>query len=90
VGATSSFIRRPYVWTSVILGLISSVFSLGLLYGLGMGLAAYFPAFSAIFTVDTTIFVVVGVVLLSIVVPGISTVVAIRRYLKLRTNELYY
>jgi len=90
VGATSSFIRRPYIWTSVILGLISAVFSLGLLYGLGMGLAAYFPAFSAIFSVDTTIFVVVGVVLLSIVVPGISTVVAIRRYLKLRTNELYY
>ncbi len=90
VGATSSFIRRPYIWTSVVLGLISAVFSLGLLYGLGMGLAAYFPAFSAIFTVDTTIFVVVGVVLLSIVVPGISTVVAIRRYLKLRTNELYY
>ena len=90
VGATSSFIRRPYIWTSVVLGLISAVFSLGLLYGLGMGLAAYFPAFSAIFTVDTTIFVGIGVVLLSIVVPGISTVVAIRRYLKLRTNELYY
>lgn len=90
VGATSAFIRGPYVWTSVSLGLISAALSTGLLYGLGMGLEAYFPAVAAIFTLETTTLVLAGVVALSILVPGISTAVAIRRYLKLRTNELYY
>jgi len=28
--------------------------------------------------------------ILGLIVPGVSTAIAIRRYLKLRTNELYY
>jgi len=90
VGATSAFIRRPYVWTSVLLGIISAILSIGMLYGLGLSLEAYFPAVVAIFTLETTTLVFGSIVVLSIVVPGISTAVAIRRYLKLRTNELYY
>ena len=90
VGATSAFIRRPYVWTSVLLGIISAILSMGMLYGLGLSLEAYFPAVVAIFTLETTTLVFGSIVVLSIVVPGISTAVAIRRYLKLRTNELYY
>lgn len=90
VGATSAFIRGPYVLTSVVLGLISAALSAGLLYGLGLGLETYFPAVAAIFSLETTTLVLAGIVALSILVPGISTTVAIRRYLKLRTNELYY
>jgi len=90
VGATSAFIRRPYVLTSILLGLVSAVLSLLLLYGLGVALESYFPAISALFSVQTTTFVLAAVVALSILVPGVSTAVAIRRYLKLRTNELYY
>ena len=90
VGATSAFIRRPYVLTSIWLGLVSAVLSLLLLYGLGVALESYFPAISALFSVQTTTFVLAAVVALSILVPGVSTAVAIRRYLKLRTNELYY
>jgi cell division transport system permease protein len=90
VGATSSFIRRPYIWTSIALGLISAVFSTLLLYGLGVGMESYFPSISALFSMQTTTFVLAAVVVLSILVPGVSTAFAIRRYLKLRTNELYY
>jgi len=90
VGATSAFIRRPYVLTSILLGLVSAVLSLLLLYGLEVALESYFPAISALFSVQTTTFVLAAVVALSILVPGVSTAVAIRRYLKLRTNELYY
>ena len=90
VGAKSGFIRRPYVWTSVLLGLLSAIMSIALLFALGQGLKSYFPAASSIFTTETTVLVLAGVVLLSILVPGLSTTIAIRRYLKLRTNELYY
>lgn len=90
VGATSSFIRRPYILTSITLGLISAVLSTLLLYGLGVGMESYFPSISALFSMQTTTFVLVAVVVLSILVPGVSTAFAIRRYLKLRTNELYY
>ena len=90
VGATSSFIRRPYIWTSIALGLISAVLSTLLLYGLGVGMESYFPSISALFSMQTTTFVLAAVVVLSILVPGVSTAFAIRRYLKLRTNELYY
>ena len=90
VGATSTFIRRPYIMNALVLGAVSTALSLGLLAGAGYLSAAYFPGLEQLFAVE--VLVSVGAVLLAIglVVPGVSTAFAIRRYLKLRTNELYF
>ena len=90
VGATSGFIRRPYLINSLGLGVLSAALSSGILYGALYGFAQYFPAFDTLFTEETFLKVVGVLLLMGLIVPGVSTAVAIRRYLKLRTNELYY
>jgi cell division transport system permease protein len=90
VGATSGFIRKPYVLNSLLLGSISAVLSMAMLYGVGVALGNYFPTFIALISIETTLMVFGLMLLMSLVVPGISTAIAIRKYLKLRTNELYF
>jgi len=90
VGATSTFIRRPYLINSLLLGLIATILSTGLLALAGYAGAAYFPGLVELFSPE--VLLNVGVVLLGIglIVPGVSTAFSIRKYLKLRTNELYF
>ncbi|MEY2962745.1 MAG: hypothetical protein RL754_6 [Bacteroidota bacterium] len=90
VGATPAFIRRPYIYNSLLLGLLSALLSSVMLYGLGLFLGSYYPDFSALFAMDTVVMVFAAVVLIGLLVPGLSTFIAIRGYLKLRTNELYF
>lgn len=90
VGATSGFIRRPYLLNSLVLGLLSAALSIGLLLVLGTALDNYFPALLALFERETMWVVFAALLCIGLLVPGVSTAIAIRKYLKLRTNELYY
>jgi cell division transport system permease protein len=90
VGATSAFIRRPYLLNSLFLGVLSAVLSMGLLLALGRALGTYFPALLALFERQTIVVVFAALLCIGLLVPGVSTAIAIRKYLKLRTNELYY
>jgi len=64
--------------------------SMGLLLALGMALNNYFPTLLALFERDTMWVVFTALLCIGLLVPGVSTAIAIRKYLKLRTNELYY
>jgi len=64
--------------------------SMGLLLVLGTALDKYFPALLALFERETMLVVFAALLCIGLLVPGISTAIAIRKYLKLRTNELYY
>lgn len=90
VGATSAFIRRPYLVNSLLLGIISTILATGLLALAGYGGAAYFPGLVELFTPEVLLTVGAALLGIGLIVPGVSTAIAIRRYLKLRTNELYY
>ena len=90
VGATSGFIRRPYLINSLLLGILSTILSVALLLLSGWAFNQYFPAFALLITRETFLMVSLLLLILGLIVPGVSTAIAIRRYLKLRTNELYY
>ena len=90
VGATSAFIRRPYLVNSLLLGIISTILAIGLLALAGYGGAAYFPGLVELFTPEVLLTVGAALLAIGLIVPGVSTAIAIRRYLKLRTNELYF
>lgn len=90
VGATKRFIRRPFVWRSVRLGILGAILAL-----LGMAVILYylnetFPEFSLL---DDKILIgalFLGIFLLGILITWISTFIATQRFLNLRTDELYY
>ncbi len=90
VGATKKFIRRPFVWQSVRLGIIGSVLAL-----VGMAVVFYYlnNTFPEIELLNNPILVgslFIGIFLLGILITWISTFFATQRYLNLKTDHLYY
>jgi len=90
VGATKSFIRRPFVLKSVQLGIIGAVVAL-----IGMGIVLYYlnQTFPELELLKSPILIVglfIGVFLSGIFITWISTFIATQRFLNLKTDALYY
>lgn len=89
VGATKSFIRKPFIWNSVKLGMIGSVLAIiGIL-----ALTAYadnkLPTLGLMSDVQSIALVCAAVFLLGIVITYISTYFATQRFLNLKSDDLY-
>ncbi|MEP5612397.1 MAG: permease-like cell division protein FtsX [Cyclobacteriaceae bacterium] len=89
VGATSSFIRRPFLYRSVFYGFLAGILASGVLYGFSMYLNTIIEGLSEL--QDTKGFVVLFgcMVIMGIVVGYFSSLRAIRKYLKMSLDELY-
>ncbi|WP_299524814.1 ABC transporter permease [Winogradskyella sp.] len=90
VGATKSFIRKPFVWKSIQLGVIGAVIAL-----IGMAFVLYYldRTFPELELLRNTVMIVglfVGVFVLGIIITWISTFIATQRFLNLKTDQLYY
>lgn len=90
VGATKSFIRKPFIWKSVKLGMVGAVLAL-----IGMGAILYymdktFPELNLLSDTLLLIGLFAGVFLMGIVITWLSTYFATQRFLNLKTDELYY
>jgi cell division transport system permease protein len=90
VGATKQFIRRPFIWQSVRLGIIGAVVAL-----VGMAIVLYNlnKTFSELQLLSNPLLVTllfVGIFVLGIVITWISTHIATQRFLNLKTDDLYY
>lgn len=90
VGATKKFIRRPFVWKSVRLGIIGSIIAL-----IGMAVVFYymnetFPEIELLSNPFLVVSLFLGVFLIGILITWISTFFATQRYLNLKTDHLYY
>jgi len=90
VGATKSFIRRPFIRTNIKLGIIGALIALLALAGLVYYLNERFPELDLL--VDPKLIGIIfgGVFLLGILISWGSTYFATSRFLNLRTDELYY
>ena len=89
VGATKSFIRKPFIMRSIKLGLIGSFLAVLALIGLLVYLDTTFPNLGILNDPITTGAVLIGVMLVGILITWISTFFATQRYLNLRTDDLY-
>ncbi|MEW7278811.1 permease-like cell division protein FtsX [Aquimarina sp. 2201CG1-2-11] len=90
VGATKKFIRQPFVWKSVRLGMIGAIVAL-----IGVGIVLFYldKAFPELALLDDKILLIilfVGVFGIGVLITWISTFFATQRFLNLRTDELYY
>lgn len=90
VGATKRFIRRPFVWRSVRLGMLGALLAL-----IGMAAILYYlnEQFPDLALLDDKLLIgalFLGVFLLGVFITWISTYFATQRFLNLRTDELYY
>ena len=89
VGATKSFIRRPFIWRGIKLGLIGSVLAIAALIALVYYVDGIFPQLNLWNDWIPTAIVLAGVLIFGIIITSISTFMATQRFLNLRTDELY-
>jgi cell division transport system permease protein len=89
VGATKSFIRKPFIWRSIRLGLIGAVLAVIALVGLLFYVDMKFPDLEIMADEIMIAAVLVGVILVGILISWISTFIATQRFLNLRTDDLY-
>ena len=89
VGATKSFIRKPFIKTNVILGLIGAILAILALVGVLFYIQTSFPNLGILENPVAIGIVLAGVLVLGIVITLISTYFATQRFLNLRTDDLY-
>lgn len=90
VGATKNFIRKPFIITGIKLGIAGSVLAIIALYVLAIYFEKQIPDVKITQQYYILAIVFGGILILGIVITGISTYFATRRFLNLRTEELYY
>jgi len=90
VGATKKFIRRPFIWRSVRLGIIGSLIAVS-----AMAIALYylniaFPEFQMTKNKVSTGTLFASIFSIGILITWWSTFFATQRFLNLKTDQLYY
>jgi cell division transport system permease protein len=90
VGATKKFIRTPFIWRSIRLGIIGSLIAIT-----GMAIVLYyvnisFPEFQLIQNKVSIGLLFASIFLTGILIAWWSTFFATQRFLNLKTEQLYY
>jgi len=90
VGATKKFIRKPFVWKSVRLGIVGAIVAM-----IGMGVVLYylnesFPQLQLLGDPLLLAVLFIFIFLMGVLITWISTFIATQRFLNLRTDDLYY
>jgi cell division transport system permease protein len=90
VGATKTFIRRPFIWTNVKLGMLGALLAM-----IALGVVLYyidqnFPEMNLLQDIIILTALFAGVFVLGVLISLVSTYFATQRFLNLRTDDLYY
>jgi cell division transport system permease protein len=88
VGASGSFIRRPFLLENLWSGIVAAVLAMGLLYG---SLTYLEQKLTGIHLIDiqTLVLVFVSMLVFGVLIITLATWLAVNRYLKMNTNDLY-
>ena len=89
VGATKSFIRKPFIWRSIKLGLIGSGLAIIGIIALAIYVDGLFPSLGIAKDYVSLGIVITGVLGIGILITWISTFFATQRFLNLKTDDLY-
>lgn len=89
VGATKTFIRKPFVRRSIVLGLIGSVLAIFCLIGVLLYINTNYPTLEIFKDQTLTVLVLLSVLIVGALITWLSTHFATQRFLNLRTDDLY-
>jgi cell division transport system permease protein len=90
IGAKNSFIRAPFLWKSLFLGAVSGFLAIFGLIGSLTLMYDYWPEAAALISFKSDLKLYVGMLVLSVIITYLSTGIAVNRFLRLRTEKLYY
>lgn len=90
VGATNSFIRRPFMWRMILSGIVAAIFANLAITGVVYYVTNIIPEAISIVKMHELLIVYGLVVVLGIVITAMATIWAVNKYLKMTTNKLYH
>ena len=90
VGATQHFIRKPFIFKGIISGIYGALIAIALLSGVLYTAQQNLPDLVNLQEIDLYLIVFGIVILLGILFSWISTFLAVRKYLNIKTDSLYY
>jgi len=90
VGATNKFIQRPFILKGLLQGMIGAIIAIGLLVGTIYLSEQQFPALVDLHDVDLFMSLFGIVIILGIILSWLSNYFAVRKYVRMKTDYLYY
>lgn len=89
VGATQGFIRRPFLINGILQGAIGGIAASAMMWALLYLLDDKFPDFRLLNDLDFLRFLSAATILFGVLVSWLSNLIAIKKYLKINSEELY-
>lgn len=90
VGATKRFIRKPFIWNSIKLGMVGALVAIIAMAGLLYYVNSIMPQLNLLSDPLMLAILFIGILVIGIIITWISTYIATQRFLNLRTDDLYY
>jgi cell division transport system permease protein len=89
VGATSGYIRRPFLWQAIGMGIISAIIGMAILLGLFYAINNVLDSIEISYDLKSFL-ILLGILIASgIVITFISTWFALNKYLRMKLDDLY-
>ena len=89
VGATASFVRKPFLWQAVRNGLISAVIALGMLMTVFYALNNTLETIELTFSLLNLLILTVSLIATGVFITFVSTWFALNKYLRMKLDKLY-
>jgi cell division transport system permease protein len=90
VGATRTFISKPFILKGIRQGVIAGIFAGALLAGFLVISTKYIPDLLQLQDENMLAILFGGIVLLGVLISGASALFSVMRYLRLKTSDLYF
>ena len=90
VGATQGFIRKPFIVRGVKHGVYGAFIAILLLSGVIYLMQKQIPELIELQDIDLFVTLFVFVIILGVFITFVSTLLAVRKYVRLKTDDLYY
>ena len=90
VGASWSFIRRPFLRRNFWIGVLSAVIADAVLWGAAYWLVSYEPELIRVITPDVMLLVSVSVLIFGVLITWLCALLSLNKYLKMKAGTLYY
>lgn len=90
VGASWSFIRRPFLWQNIWIGIFAAILADALLTGMSYFLIRYEPDLLTVITPTVVLIMDGAVFILGVIITTLCAWISINKFLRMKAGELYY
>lgn len=90
VGASWSFIRRPFLWQNIRIGIFAAILADALLTGMSYFLIRYEPDLLTVITPTVVLIMDGAVFIFGVIITTLCAWISINKFLRMKAGELYY